>query len=161
MYKIGIVGLALLGAIGILYWHGASIRISFIGAGENAALHEASTDNHNDNTPINNLNNNDDSTANPTPSENTSDSPNAFLSNPHRGWYQINQYYLSDTDFPDDTAIAESLDLNGGMRLSLAEYNLAEYADSALSERAIAEIRTTFSIAKEQGVGLIVRFLYD
>lgn len=82
-------------------------------------------------------------------------------SNPYRGWYQINQYRLSDTDFPDDNAIAESLDLYGGMRLSLVEFNLAEYANRALSETALHEIRTVLSAAKDQNVGLIVRFLYD
>lgn len=148
LHKIGIIGLVLAGLLGALYWYGIKIDISFV-EGRGGAVSDETI-------PANS-----DSGTNPTSLESTSITSDAPLSNPYRGWYQINQYYLSDTDFPDDTAIAESLDLDNGMRLSLAEYNLAEYADGALSERALAEIRTTFSIAKEQGVGLIVRFLYD
>ena len=147
LHKIIIAALVLGGVLGALYLLNARTKVSFIesvraGAEDNAADADR--------------NQNADASASQNPSELSGDA-----SNPYRGWYQINQYRLSDHDFPDETAITESLDLSDGMRLSLAEFNLAEYAGSALSETALDEIRTVLSAARAQQIGLIVRFLYD
>ncbi|MBR1628746.1 MAG: DUF4874 domain-containing protein, partial [Lachnospiraceae bacterium] len=83
------------------------------------------------------------------------------LQNPYRGWYQINQYLLSDDVFPGTGEIAESLDLYPPYSLSLVEFNLKEYANSALSEKACGEIRQVFSEARKKQLSLIVRFSYD
>lgn len=79
------------------------------------------------------------------------------------GWYQLYSYYLQPDSLilPDDIYL-EECDSNGyTYRLSLLEFNLAEYAGGELDETALKNIRQVLYRFFETKSKVIVRFLYD
>lgn len=85
------------------------------------------------------------------------------LNRPDCGWYQLYGYYLRpDTSLTsNELYIREKDDDNYTYRLSLVEFNLAEYAKQELDESALNNIRQVFELFSDTKSSIIVRFLYD
>lgn len=79
------------------------------------------------------------------------------------GWYRLYAYYLQpDTKLEADGLYLEESDENGYLfRLSLVEFNLAEYADSSLDNASLENIRQVLKRFSRTKSKVIVRFLYD
>ena len=79
------------------------------------------------------------------------------------GWYQLYSYYLRpETYLNADELYLEKTDETGYVyRLSLLEFNLAEYATGKLDEFALKNIRQVLYRFYETKSKVIIRFLYD
>lgn len=85
------------------------------------------------------------------------------LNRPECGWYQLHAYYLRpDTPLSASDLYINKTDDNGyTYRLSLLEFNLAEYRNRELDETALGNIRQVFERFSNTESSVIVRFLYD
>lgn len=85
------------------------------------------------------------------------------LNRPDCGWYQLHAYYLRPgTALSSSDLYLNQTDDNGyTYRLSLVEFNLAEYRDQELDETALSNIRQVFERFSNTKLSVIVRFLYD
>ena len=84
-------------------------------------------------------------------------------SRPECGWFQLYSYYLKpQTNLTADELYYEVSDKdNYEYRLSLVEFNLAEYASSSLDLAAVKNIQTVLTQFQKTRSKVIVRFLYD
>ena len=80
----------------------------------------------------------------------------AKLRCPERGFYTILRFKAEE-----EPVLPESVPLHPDDTLLLVEINLLNYADAALTERALRGIEGLFRLLRDHGCGLIVRFLYD
>ena len=79
------------------------------------------------------------------------------------GWYQLYSYYLRPESYltPAELYFEETDETGYPYRLSLLEFNLAEYATGKLDKFAIKNIRQVLYHFYETDTKVIVRFLYD
>ncbi|MCD7954335.1 MAG: DUF4874 domain-containing protein [Lachnospiraceae bacterium] len=85
----------------------------------------------------------------------------AVLDNPYRGFYQIHAYSLNEENESLAEALEKHIEENEALALVLVEINLKNYAESALSDNALAQVDTILSAWAESGRQIILRFLYD
>lgn len=85
------------------------------------------------------------------------------LDRPECGWYQLYGYYLRPgTALSANELYIKEIDDNGyTYRMSLIEFNLAEYKSQDLDESALNNIRQVFDKFSNTKSAVIVRFLYD
>lgn len=82
----------------------------------------------------------------------------AEIANPYIGWYEIQNYTLSDTESFDLSKVHNMTHSSG---LVLLEINLQNYAASPISSYALQSLDDLFSAWQSTGRQLILRFLYD
>ncbi|MCD7717008.1 MAG: DUF4874 domain-containing protein [Lachnospiraceae bacterium] len=85
----------------------------------------------------------------------------AVLDNPYRGFYQIHAYSLNEENESLTETLEKHIEENEALSLVLVEINLKEYAESALSDNALAQVDAILSAWAESGQQIILRFLYD
>jgi len=85
------------------------------------------------------------------------------LNRPDCGWYQLYSYYLQPNTAlnPDEFYFVEKDEAGYKFRLSLLEFNLAEYAGGALDTFALQNIRQVLQYFTTTKSKVIIRFLYD
>lgn len=83
------------------------------------------------------------------------------LNNPYQGFYRLRGYMLNDNDKPL-ARISDEISWDTEYRLALLEINLKNYSESPISDYALNQLDTIFTMwASSNNKQLIVRFLYD